>query len=161
MMSIWTKTFVYDIEQSAKKGMPIWSIRDLSFNNAKKLQWQMYHSKNWITYKFNKDESAPINRNISIKSRRYDLKDPSRSKNMFKIRLLFERAVWSTILNISLKYDWITTVNFGNFDIYTNPEIILFSNRIAKDVEVNMTSTVNQYFEFVMWEISYEFLTKI
>jgi hypothetical protein len=41
-------------------------------------------------------------------------------------------------------------VNFGNFDIYTNPEIILFSNRIAKDVEVNMTSTVNQYFEFVM-----------
>jgi hypothetical protein len=24
-----------------------------------------------------------------------------------------------------------------------------------------MTSTVNQYFEFVMWEISYEFLTKI
>lgn len=162
MMSIWTKTFVYDIEQSAKKQMPVWTTYDMYYNNAVLLQWQVYLAISWNIFRFNKNEIVSVdNKNIVINSWRYDFKDTVRQKNLYRMRLNFLKANATTNINIKVKYDWWSEVDLITQDISVNPEINVVLNKICYDIQVNIYSTTNKQFEFNMWEFVYDYLFRV
>ena len=162
MMCIGTKTFVYDIEQSVKKQMPIWSIYDYTFNHSAVLQWQMYFSRSWITYKFNKNEVISItNKNIKVQSWRYDFKDQTRKKNIYRLRLVFNKANTTTNIILKTKYDWWSENTIITQDISINPIINVPINKIINDIQIIIESTTNKQFEFLYWEFSFDYITKI
>jgi hypothetical protein len=162
IMSISTKSYVYDMEQSAKKQMPIWSVYDTSFNIWVLLQWQMYYCTSGNTYQFNKNEiTSTTNKNIIINSWRYDFKDMVRQKNIFRMRLNFVKANATTNINVKVKYDWWSEIDIITQDISVNPEINVVLNKLCYDIQVNMYSTTNKQFEFNMGEFVYDYLFRV
>ena len=162
MMSIGTRTFVYDMEQSSKKQTAIWSVYDYAFNISAVLQWQMYFAISGIVYRYNKNEIiSTANKNIKIETQRFDFKDQTRQKNIYRLRLVFEKANATTNITIKTKYDWWSENTIITQDIAINPEINIVINRICKDIQVNIESTTNKQFEFLYWEFTYDYITKI
>ena len=165
LMAIWSECYVYDIEQTEKKETRVWTKYTYPYDIqlVKELQGVWYVCMNGDVYKIDESSNTDDWTNISTKARiwRTIQKDSKRKKNYLRGLFEFEKTSSACNVWVYVSYEWWAQTLIDTVDISTTPEISLVLNNIKKDVDVEFRYTTQEAPEFIWWEISFYYLSKL